>query len=65
VVLKEDGSLCIAFTGEPETKLIPYQGLKFHVKEFSDQTFEFVVENGQVKSLKQRDPSGEYVFPRK
>ena len=27
--------------------------------------FEFVVENGQVKALKQRDPSGEYVFHRK
>jgi hypothetical protein len=27
--------------------------------------FEFAVENGQVKALKQKDPSGEFVFPRK
>jgi hypothetical protein len=26
--------------------------------------FEFVVENGQVKALKQTDPSGENVFKR-
>jgi hypothetical protein len=27
--------------------------------------WEFVVEKEQVKALKQRDPSGEFVFPRK
>jgi hypothetical protein len=27
--------------------------------------WEFVVEQEQVKALKQRDPAGEYVFPRK
>jgi CubicO group peptidase (beta-lactamase class C family) len=64
VVLKEDGTLNLVFTGRPETKLVPYKGLQFHVKEFSDVTFEFVVEDGQVKALKQRDPSGEYSFPR-
>jgi CubicO group peptidase (beta-lactamase class C family) len=65
VVLKEDGSLYLVFAGQPETKLVPYKGLQFHIKEFSDLTVEFVVENGQVKAMKQRDPSGEYVFPRK
>jgi hypothetical protein len=65
VVLKEDGSLYLVFTGQPETKLVPYKGLQFHIKEFSDLTVEFVVENGQVKAMKQRDPSGEFVFPRK
>jgi CubicO group peptidase (beta-lactamase class C family) len=64
VVLKEDGSLTLVFAGRPEIKLVPYKELQFHVKEFSDLTVEFVVENGQVKSLKQRDPSGEYTFPR-
>jgi CubicO group peptidase (beta-lactamase class C family) len=64
VVLKEDGSLNLVFTGRPETKLVPYKGLQFHVKEFSDVTFEFVVDKGKVKALKQRDPSGEYSFPR-
>jgi len=65
VVLKEDGGLYLVFAGESEQKLIPYKGLKFRIKEFSDVIFEFVVENGQVKSLKQRDPSGENVFTRK
>jgi hypothetical protein len=45
--------------------LIHYKGLKFRLKEFSDLVFEFVIENGEVKALKQRDPSGEYVFTRR
>jgi CubicO group peptidase (beta-lactamase class C family) len=65
VVLKQDGSLYVVMPGEPEERLIPYKGLQFHVKEFSDLVWEFVMENEQVKSLKQRDPSGEVVFPRK
>ena len=65
VVLKEDGGLYMVFPGAPEDKLIPYNGLKFRVKEYSDLVFEFVVENGQVRALKQRSPEGEYVFARK
>ena len=65
VVLKEDGSLFLVFPGQPEQQLIPYKGLQFRIKEFSDVVFEFVVENGEVKALKQRDPSGEYTFTRK
>jgi CubicO group peptidase (beta-lactamase class C family) len=65
VVLKEGNVLCLVAPGQPEEELIPYKGLKFRIKEFSDLIFEFVIENGQVKALKQRDPSGEYVFPRK
>jgi CubicO group peptidase (beta-lactamase class C family) len=65
VIVKEDGGLYLAFVGEPEERLLPYKGLKFRVAHFSDVVFEFVVENGQVKAFKQRDPSGEYVFPRK
>jgi CubicO group peptidase (beta-lactamase class C family) len=65
VVAKEDGSLALVFPGQPDQKLIPYKGLQFRVPEFSDVVFEFVMENGQVKALKQRDGSGEYVFPRK
>ena len=64
VVLKEDG-LYLVFTGQPEQKLIPIKGLQFRLKEFSDLVFEFVMENGKVKALKQRDPSGEYVLPRR
>jgi len=65
VLLKQDGSLYVAMPGAPEDKLIPYKGLQFHVKEFSDLVWEFVMENEQVKAVKQRDPSGEVVFPRR
>jgi CubicO group peptidase (beta-lactamase class C family) len=65
VTLKEDSVLFLVFPGQPEIKLIHYKGLKFRLKEFSDLVFEFVIENGEVKALKQRDPSGEYVFTRK
>src|SRR5262249_27157207 len=64
IVLTEDG-LCFAFPGRPESKLVPYKGLKFHVKEFSDQTVEFIMENGQVTGVKQVDPSGEYINKRR
>jgi len=65
VVLKQDGSLFLAFAGQPERRLIPYKGLKFRVAEFSDVVWEFVVENGKAKALKQRDPSGEFTYIRR
>jgi CubicO group peptidase (beta-lactamase class C family) len=65
VALTEEGSLKIVFPGQPDVKLIPYKGLQFRVAEFADLVFEFVMENGQVKGLKQRDPSGEMLFPKK
>lgn len=65
VVLKRDSVLCFVSPGELELELVPYKGLKFKIKEFSDVILEFVIENGQVKALKQRDPSGENVFKRK
>lgn len=64
VVAKQGGSLAIVFPGSPEDELIPYKGLQFRTKEFSDVVFEFVMEDGHVKSLKQRDASGEYTFKR-
>jgi CubicO group peptidase (beta-lactamase class C family) len=65
VVLKADGSLFLVFPGQPDNKLVHYQGLRFRIPEFSDVVFEFVVEDGHVKALKQRDASGEYTFARK
>ena len=64
VVLKANSGLYVAFPGAPDQKLIPYKGLKFRVQEFSDVVVEFVEENGQIKSMKQTDPSGEYTFKR-
>ncbi len=65
VVLKEDGGLYLRSAGQGDEKLIPYKGLKFRIKDFSDVVFEFMVENGVVRGLKQIDPSGEVAFPRK
>lgn len=64
IILKEDGFLYSVVPGQPEEKLIPYKGLVFRFHHFSEMTDEFVMENGQVKALKQRSPSGEYVFLR-
>jgi hypothetical protein len=65
VVLKEDGNLYILTSGQPDEMLIHIKGLQFRIKEFSDLILEFVMEKGQVKSIKQRDPSGEYIITRK
>ncbi|HWO02478.1 MAG TPA: serine hydrolase [Blastocatellia bacterium] len=64
VVMKPGSGLYIVFSGAPEQKLIPYKGLKFRVQEFADVVVEFVEENGQIRALKQIDPSGEYVSKR-
>ena len=65
VVLKEDGGLYLRFAGQADQKLVPYKGLKFRDKDFSDVIFEFTVEDGAVKALKQVDPSGVTIFPKK
>ncbi|MBI1753811.1 MAG: hypothetical protein HY014_18395 [Acidobacteria bacterium] len=65
VQFKEGAGLAIVAPGQPQTKLMPYKGLKFRSPDFSDLIFEFVMENGQVKSLKQTDPSGESSLTRK
>jgi len=56
--------LALAFPGGPPQKLIPLKGMQFRTPQFADIIYEFVLENGQVKGLKERDPSGEYIFAR-
>ena len=56
--------LSLVFPGGAPQKLIPVKGLQFRTEHFADTIYEFVLENGQVKVLKERDPSGEYTFPR-
>jgi CubicO group peptidase (beta-lactamase class C family) len=56
--------LSLAFPGGPPQKLIPVKGLQFRTEHFADTIYEFVLENGQVKALKERDPSGEFTLPR-
>jgi CubicO group peptidase (beta-lactamase class C family) len=64
VLLKADGNLALAFTGRPEEALIPYKGLKFRIATFSDVMFEFVLEGGEVKALRQTEPTAVLEFKR-
>jgi hypothetical protein len=41
------------------------KGLRFRMPQFSDEIFEFVMENGQVKALVQKSPNGEFPLVRK
>jgi hypothetical protein len=65
VILKADGSFGTAFPGAPFQILVPWQPRRFRIPEFADVTIEFVVEDGKVTAMKQRDPSGEYILPRR
>jgi CubicO group peptidase (beta-lactamase class C family) len=65
VVLKADKFLYLVLPGQPMYQLVPYRAHKFRMKGFADYILEFVVDNGRVASMKQRDPSGEYHFRKK
>lgn len=65
VIYQESRGLSILPPGGRPLPLTQVKGLRFRTPQFSDVIFEFAVENGQVKALKQKDPSGEFVFPRK
>ena len=53
------------FPGQTFQALVPWKPHRFRMKEFSDVVVEFVVADGQVKEMKQIDPSGEYRSPRR
>jgi CubicO group peptidase (beta-lactamase class C family) len=65
VVLQPEGKLQLLISGRSARTLIPYEGLKFHVPEFSDVVYEFLMSEGRVTAIKQTDPTGEYVSRRK
>lgn len=64
VVYQPGTGLSLVFPGGPPRKLIQVKGLQFRTAQFADTIYEFVVEDGQVKALKERDPSGEFTYPR-
>jgi CubicO group peptidase (beta-lactamase class C family) len=64
VLYQPGAGLSLVFAGGPPRKLVPVKGLQFRTPQFADDIYEFVMENRQVKALKERDPSGEYTFPR-
>ncbi len=65
VALAADGKLSLVLPGQPPVPLTQIKGLVFRTPYFADDTLEFVVEDGQVKGIKQKDPSGELTFPKK
>lgn len=52
----------LSIRGGPD--LQPWRPNQFRVKEFPDVVISFTVEGGKVLAMRQRDPSGELVFPR-
>jgi CubicO group peptidase (beta-lactamase class C family) len=64
VLYQPGAGLSLAFPGAPPRKLIHVKGLQFRTPQFADTIYEFVLEDGQVNALKERDPSGEFTFPR-
>jgi CubicO group peptidase (beta-lactamase class C family) len=64
VAYQPGAGLSLVFPGAAPQQLILLKGLRFRTPQFADDTFEFVMENGQVKALKERDPSGEISFDR-
>jgi CubicO group peptidase (beta-lactamase class C family) len=64
VQVNPDGGVTLKIPGRPAYELKQAKGLAFKLPQFSDLTLEFLVEDGHVKAIKQKDPSGEYTFPK-
>jgi len=54
VLYQPGAGLSLVFPGGPAHELRPLKGLQFRTPQFADDIFEFVMENGQVKALKER-----------
>jgi CubicO group peptidase (beta-lactamase class C family) len=61
---QENSGLWLVPPGVPPLPLNQAKGLRFRTPQFSDTVFEFVMDNGQVTALKERDPGGEIVYPK-
>ena len=62
VVLRPGEGLMIR--GGANTALKPWRPHQFRIKEFPDVVVTFTVQDGKVLAMRQRDPGGEFVFPR-
>jgi CubicO group peptidase (beta-lactamase class C family) len=65
VVLKSEGILNLVIPGQTPSELVPYKGLRFRNPAFPNTVFEFVLENGRVRSLRQITASGEVLHTRR
>ena len=61
----ENSGLSLVLPGSPPYSLTHTKGMRFRIPQFSDLVFEFVMENGEVKALKEKDPSGEFSYPKR
>jgi len=65
VQVKQQGtSLSLIPPGGRPLPLAQLKALRFRTPQFSDVVFEFVVQDGRVLALKQRDPGGETSWPK-
>ena len=62
LILKDKNHLFMK--GAPDIELIPYKPNIFKIKESADFLIEFILENGKVKSMVQKDGSGQYEIMR-
>ena len=65
ITFVQNSGLSLVLPGSPPYSLTHTKGMRFRIPQFSDLVFEFVMENGQVRALKEKDPSGEFSYPRK
>jgi hypothetical protein len=65
VVMAASGALSLELPGQPVIPLTHVKRLSFRTPQFSDLILEFVVKEGQVTGLQQKDPSGAFTFPKR
>jgi CubicO group peptidase (beta-lactamase class C family) len=64
VKYQESSGLSLVPPGSPPLPLHQVKGLRFRTPQFSDTVFEFVMDNGRVTALKEREPGGEVSYPK-
>jgi CubicO group peptidase (beta-lactamase class C family) len=65
ITFVQNSGLSLVLPGSPPYSLTHTKGMRFRIPQFSDLVFEFVMENGQIKALKEKDPSGEFSYPKR
>ena len=65
IVIKDGGRLAWVSATGAETVLEPVKPWAYRVKAFADVQYEFLLEDGKVKSLKVVNPDGEFISARR
>lgn len=65
IIMKDKGVLVTKIPGQPNYTLVPYKSHKFTLKEFSDLTIEFVMDDDEVTMMKLIAPNGTFDYPKK